>query len=310
MSAKTVKDSLSNLKVGFIGTGTMGAPMAQRLVSAGLKPLIHDMNKTSAEHLIAEGGIWADSLEQIAKQAEIIFLSLPGPPQVESVISGPKGLIHSMKAGSIIVDLSTNSVSMVRKLANACSEKGIQFLDSPVSGGSKGSTEGSLVLMVGGDKNVLSRVRPILDILSRRIIHLGEVGSGTVAKLINNQLYLCGEVLFYEGLALASKAGLELSSLLEILDMSGAGGIHSKIAYRVIERRFDDNTFALDLAEKDVALSLEAGQTLQVPMPATEAAHKLFAEAKATGLGRKNFWSAIEIVEQRSNTRLKNPKEE
>lgn len=303
-------DNLDNLKVGFIGTGTMGAPMAQRLVSAGLKPLIHDIDKKSAQHLIDEGGIWVDSLDGIAKEVEIILLSLPGPPQVEAVISGLNGLIHSMKAGSIIIDLSTNSVSMVKKLANACKEKNIHFLDSPVSGGSKGSAEGSLILMVGGDQNILSQVQPILDILSRQTIYLGEAGSGTVAKLINNQLYLCGEVIFYEGLALATKAGLDISALLEILNMSGAGGIHSKIADRVIERRFDDNTFALNLAEKDVALSLEAGQSLQVPMPTTEAAHTLFAEAKAAGLGSRNFWSAIEIVEKRSNIRLHNPKEE
>jgi 3-hydroxyisobutyrate dehydrogenase-like beta-hydroxyacid dehydrogenase len=162
--------------------------------------------------------------------------------------------------------------------------------------------EGTLVLMIGGESAALELVRPVLEKISRSIFLLGASGAGTTAKLVHNQLYLCGQVLFFEGLVLAAKAGLDLSTLIEILNQSGAGGIHSKLAGRVLERRFDDQTFALALAEKDVALALEAGRSLEVPMPTTAAAHQLFVEAAAAGLRDKNFWAAIELVEKHANT--------
>lgn len=294
----------------YIGTGTMGKPMAARLFNAGFDPLIFDLNKSSAQDLIDQGARWADTLQDVSAEAKVVLLSLPGPPQVEAVVSGPNGLLNGLAPGSIIVDLSTNSVSMVRKLAALCADKGVAFIDSPVTGGLKGSSDGTLVLMLGGEAEVLTQVRPYLEELSREIVHLGAVGTGTATKLIHNQLYLCGEVLFYEGLALAAKTGIKQEALLNILNMSGAGGIHSKVAQRVIERRFDDNTFALALAEKDVALALEAGRALDVPMPATTAAHQLFIEGKAAGLSNKNFWSVIELVEQHANTQIgKDPEE-
>lgn len=288
----------------YIGTGTMGKPMAARLFNAGFDPIIFDVNKASAQDLIEQGARWADTLKDVSEAANIVLLSLPGPPQVESVVNGPDGLLQHLAPGSIIVDMSTNSVSTVRKLAALCEERGIAFIDSPVTGGVKGSTDGTLVLMLGGESIALEKVRLYLEELSREIVHLGGVGTGTATKLIHNQLYLCGEVLFYEGLALAAKTGIDQQALLDILNMSGAGGIHSKVAQRVIDRRFDDNTFALALAEKDVALALEAGRALDVPMPATTAAHQLFVEGKAAGLSNKNFWSVIELVEQHANTRI------
>lgn len=290
--------------IAYIGTGTMGKPMATRLFNAGFDPVIYDAYKVCADSLIEMGARWADTLQDVCEQAKIVLLSLPGPVEVNAVVAGPGGLLEGLAPGSIIVDMSTNSVSMVRELAAKAADKQIAFIDSPVTGGLKGSTEGTLVLMVGGASEHLEQVRPILDELSREIVHLGDVGTGTAAKLIHNQLYLCGEVIFYEGLALAAKTGIDQQALLKILNMSGAGGIHSKVADRIIERRFDDNTFALALAEKDVALSLEAGRALDVPMPTTTAAHQLFIEGKAAGLSKKNFWSVIELVEQHANTKI------
>jgi hypothetical protein len=177
----------------------------------------------------------------------------------------------------------------------------IHFLDSPVSGGSKGALEGTLVLMVGGGEQALERVRPLLEKISREIFHLGEAGAGTVAKLINNQLYLCGEVLFFEGLVLAAKAGLRPEALCEILELTGVGGAHARLVPRVLERRYDDRTFTLGLAEKDVSLALEASRSLGAPMPTTAAAHQLFLDALSEGLREKNFWAAIEVAERRAN---------
>lgn len=294
----------SELRVGFVGTGTMGAPMVERLLDRELTLWIHDVDPASAESLRARGAHWARSLEDLATRCNVVLLSLPGPAQVRSVVSGPAGLLSKLDAGSVIVDLSTNSVETARDLADACQPRDVCFLDSPVSGGMKGAREGTLVLMIGGSAAALEQVRPVLEQISRSIFHLGPAGSGSVAKLVNNQLYLCGQVLFFEGLVLAAKAGLDLSALIEILNQTGSGGVHSRLADRIFERRFDDRTFTLALAEKDLALALEAGRSLEVPMPATAASHQLFVEAAAAGLRDKNFWAAVERVEQHANTRV------
>jgi 3-hydroxyisobutyrate dehydrogenase len=296
--------SSHNGQVGFVGTGTMGAAMVARLLDEGVEPLLHDVHAASAAPLLERGARWAPSLEDLAGACDVVLLSLPGPPQVEAVVAGPGGLLSKLAPGATIVDLSTNSVATVRELHERCRERGVAFLDSPVSGGSKGSREGSLVLMVGGEAEVVERQRALLEKLSRSLHHLGGSGAGTIAKLVHNQLYLCGQVLFYEGLVLAAKGGLDIPTLIEILDQSGAGGIHAKLADRVLERRYDDDTFALALAEKDVALGLEAGRSLEVPMPTAAAAYQLFVEARAAGLGDKNFWAAIELVEKRAATRV------
>lgn len=291
----------AELRVGFVGTGTMGAAMVARLLDRELPVAIHDIDEPGAAPLLERGAHWAETPDALARRCDVVLLSLPGPSQVEAVVAG---LLPGLGPDSLIVDLSTNAVATVRALAARCASQEVCFLDSPVSGGVGGARQGTLVLMVGGDATALERARPVLDELSRSIFHLGDSGAGTTAKLVNNQLYLCGQVLFFEGLVLAAKAGLDLSALMEILDQTGAGGVHSRLAERVFERRFDDHTFALALAEKDVALALEAGRSLAVPMPATAAAHQLFVEAAAAGLHEKNFWSAVEIVERHAKTRV------
>ena len=292
---------MSSLRVGFVGTGTMGGAMVLRLLEREVDVLVHDLDADAARPLLEAGARWSDSLADLAARCDVLLLSLPGPPQVESVV---EGLLPALTTNATIVDLSTSAVATARTLAARCADRGVGFLDAPVSGGSAGALAGTLVLMVGGAADVLERVRPVLEPLSRSIFHLGPPGAGTVAKLVNNQLYLGGQVLFFEGLALAAKAELDLGALVEILDQTGAGGVHARLADRVFERRFDDGTFALALAEKDLALMLEAGDALDVPLPATDASHRLFREAFDAGLRDENFWAAIELVEARSQVRI------
>ena len=147
-------------------------------------------------------------------------------------------------------------------------------------------------------------MRPILERLSRSILHFGANGAGSAAKLVHNQFYICSEVLFFEALVLAEKAGLEAPELVDLLSSTGAGGVHAQLADRVLERRFDDGSFSLALAEKDVALALEAARDLEVPTPASAAAHDLLAEARERGRGAENFWAAIEVLEERAGVRI------
>ena len=291
-------------RVGFVGLGTMGAAIANRLLDEGISLLLHDVRREAASKLLERGAQWATTLEELAQEVDVVLLSLPGPPEIADVVAGPNGLLENLAAGATVVDLSTNSIATARELATAASQRDMTFIDSPVSGGSVGGREGTLVLMVGGPSEGVDRVRPLLAKISRKLFYLGESGAGTIAKLINNQLYLCGEVLFFEGLVLAAKAGLAPDSLCEILELTGVGGAHARLAPRIFERRYDDRTFTLGLAEKDVSLAIEASRTLNAPMPTTEAAHELFTQALAEGLRDKNFWSSIEVAERRAKVRV------
>ena len=290
--------------LGFVGLGKMGGAMAAHLQETGCELAIHDLSPEAGAALVEAGARWHDSPAGVASEASVVLLSLPGPPEVETVLRGERGLLAALRPGAAIVDLSTNSVDGVRKLAGECRAAGIDFLDAPVSGGVQGARKGTLVVMVGGRSEALEEVRPVLERLSRSILHFGESGAGSAAKLVHNQFYLCGEVLFYEALVLATKAGIAAPDLVDLLRSTGAGGVHAQLADRVLERRFDDDTFALALAEKDVALALEAARDLSVPMPATAAAHELFVEARSRGLERENFWAAIEVLEERAGVRL------
>lgn len=291
-------------RLGFVGLGRMGGAMAAHLQETGCALAIHDRAPETGSALVEAGAHWHDSPAGVAGEASQVLLSLPGPPEVEAVLRGERGLLAALRPGAAIVDLSTNSVAGVRALAAECRAAGIDFLDAPVSGGIRGAREGTLVLMVGGRAGALEAVRPTLERLSRSILHFGESGAGSAAKLAHNQFYLCAEVLFFEALVLAEKAGIAAPDLVDLLDSTGAGGVHARLADRVLERRFDDGSFALALAEKDVALALETARALGVPTPTTEAAHGLLAEARARGRGDENFWAAVEILEERAGVRL------
>ena len=290
--------------IGFVGLGTMGSAMANRLLDRGRELVVHDRVSSLEDPLVERGARRASSLGAIAEACETVLLSLPGPQQITAVVEAEDGLLAKMPTGGTIVDLSTNSVECARRLSSSCERRGVGFLDAPVSGGSKGSRDGTLVLMVGGDEETVDRVRPVLADLSRQIFLLGGPGCGAATKLVHNQLYLCGEVLFFEALILAAKAGISATSLCEILELSGAGGVHARLVSRVLERRFDDRTFTLGLAEKDVALAIDAGRSLGTPLEATEAAHRLFADGLEEGWGDKNFWSVIELLERRADVEI------
>ena len=290
--------------LGFVGLGAMGGAMAARLQETGCELAVHDLAPETGSALVEAGARWHDSPAGVAGESSLVLLSLPGPPEVEAVLRGERGLLAALRPGAAIVDLSTNSIAGVRARAAECRAAGIDFLDAPVSGGIQGAREGTLVLMVGGRAEVLEAVRPTLERISRSILHFGESGAGSAAKLVHNQFYLCGEVLFFEALVLAEKAGIAAPELVDLLRATGAGGVHAQLADRVLERRFDDGTFTLALADKDVALALDAARSLGVPTPASTAAHSLLAEARARGLGDKNFWAAVEILEERAGVQL------
>jgi len=286
------------MRVAFIGLGNMGGPMALRIQRGGHELAVHDQRGDVAAVLEQAGARWAGSVAEVVDGAEVVCMSLPGPRQVEAVVNGVTGVLAHMKPGAVLVDHTTNGLDTVYQVARRCAEVGLGFLDAPVSGGNAGANAGTLVAMVGGSSDHLRIARPVLDTFAEPVLHLGAVGTGTVAKLVNNQLYLCGEVLFQEGMVLASKAGIDPSVLLAMLDRTGVAATHVQTGPRMLAREFEGQGFALALAEKDIAMALAAGRELDVPLSTTAAAHQRFVEALAAGMGAQRSFATLTMIER------------
>jgi 3-hydroxyisobutyrate dehydrogenase-like beta-hydroxyacid dehydrogenase len=282
--------------VGFIGTGTIGAPMARRLLGAGHALVVCDRAPAALAPLVAAGAQRAGSPREVAAGCRVVFTSLPGPPEVEAVVTGKEGLLEGARPGDIHVDLSTSAWDAVRRLHAREAEAGVHLVDAPVSGGAIGAAQGTLTVMASGERAAFERVEPLLRAFGKNVFHLGESGNGTLSKLVNNAIFLCGGLLLQESFALAAKAGLDPTRLLEVVQAS-SGAAYAGMAKLLLGRGFDNAFFQLTLAEKDVALALASARGLGVPMPVTEAAHATYARALAMGLGGKLFAATLLAIE-------------
>jgi 3-hydroxyisobutyrate dehydrogenase-like beta-hydroxyacid dehydrogenase len=292
--------------VGFIGTGTIGAPMAKRLLEAGRALVVCDRVEAATAPLVAAGAKRAASPREVAAACRVVFTSLPGPAQVAEVATGKDGLLAGARAGDVHVDLSTSAWDAVRVLAAEEAAAGVHLVDAPVSGGALGAAQGTLTVMASGERAAFERIEPLLAAFGRNIFYLGESGSGTLAKLVNNAIFLCGGLLVQETFALAAKAGLDTSRLLEVVQKS-SGAAYAGLAKLLLGRGFDNAFFQLALAEKDVALALASAEGLGVPMPVVEAAHGTYARALAMGLGGKLFVATLLAVEDAAGVAVRPP---
>jgi 3-hydroxyisobutyrate dehydrogenase len=291
-------------KIGFVGTGTMGAPMAHRILAAGHALVVHDIRREAGADLVAAGALWADSPAAVAAEADIVCTSLPGPAEVEAALTGARGILAGMRAGALHVDLSTVSFAAARRFAALAAGAGTRHLDAPVSGGVFKARSGTLTVMASGAPDAFEAARPVLDAIGERVFYLGaEAGAGTLAKLVNNAIFLCSGLLAQEGVALAAKAGLDAARLLEVLQASSAA-VYTAMLPLTLGREFDDAFFTLDLATKDVALALESAGALDVPMPVTAAAHETYVRARALGLGSKVFFATLRAIEEAAGVEL------
>jgi 3-hydroxyisobutyrate dehydrogenase len=282
--------------LGFIGTGTIGGPMAKRLLDAGHALIVCDKVEAATAPLVAGGAKRAGSPREVAAACRVVFTSLPGPREVEAVATGKDGILAGARAGDVHVDLSTSALGAVRALAAREAEAGVHLLDAPVSGGAMGAAQGTLTVMASGDRGAFERVEPLFGAFAKNVFHLGASGNGTLTKLVNNAIFLCGGLLVQESFAMAAKAGLEPGRLLEVVQKS-SGAAYAGLAKLLLGRGFDNAFFQLALAEKDVGLALESAAALGVPMPVIEAAHGTYARALELGLGPKLFAATLLAIE-------------
>jgi 2-hydroxy-3-oxopropionate reductase len=276
---------MPNTSLGFIGLGVMGGPMARNLIKAGYTITGFDTDRGRLGQFAAAGGKTAASAAEVGRAGEIVFLSLPTGDVVREVVRGTNGLAATMKSGTVLVDLSTTEAKVAQDAAAACRESGIAFLDAPVSGGEQGAIDATLSIMVGGDSVIFTRCKPILSVMGRSVVHMGDSGMGQAAKLINNLIVAAGFAAVCEGWALAVKAGLDPGTLHEAIKGGWAGSrVMEETIPRLLTRNFVPGG-TVDIMTKDVGYALNMARTLNMPVPLTALVHELFRMAKAQGKG-------------------------
>lgn len=256
------------MKVGFIGLGTMGGGMSLNIRHAEHDMTVYDINKDAAKRQLDAGCDWADSPALVAEASEIVFTSLPGPPEVEAVALGPGGLLEGMKPGSVWCDLSTNSPTLMRRLYAIFAEKGIHVMDTPVSGGPAGANSGRLAIWVGGDEDVFNEHKHVLDAMGDQVKYIGAIGAGSVAKLVHNCAGYAVQTALAEVFTMGVKAGVPPLELWDAI-RQGAGGrrrTFDSLSGAFMQNKFDPPSFQLRLAHKDVKLATELAKEVGVPM--------------------------------------------
>jgi 2-hydroxymethylglutarate dehydrogenase len=255
------------MDTGFIGIGKMGKHMAGHILDAGYNLAVNDLYKEAAAPLLEKGARWCDTPAEVAAASGVVFSSLPTPDSVEEVVYGTNGLRVGWKEGDIYVDMSTNSPSLMRKIAGDAGAMGVSVLDAPVSGGTKGAEAGTLAIMVGGDPDSLKKVRAVLETMGQRIFTVGDVGCGNVAKLVNNLISLICNSASAEGFALGMKAGINPQVLWDIITVStGNNWCLQQYPNTTFKGNFEPG-FRVDLAFKDIGLALDLGKEYGVPLP-------------------------------------------
>jgi 3-hydroxyisobutyrate dehydrogenase-like beta-hydroxyacid dehydrogenase len=286
---------------GFIGTGTIGSPMAMRLIDAGHTLTVFDIEREATRPHENKGAQRAATVAALAAECSTIFLSLPGPKQIEQVMLGTDGVLAHAAAGTVVVDLSTNAIALNRRIAGEAVARGMRYLDAPVSGGRAGALAGKLAVMVGGDRAAFDAVRERIACFGENIFYLGEAGAGTLTKLINNQIFLAASVLVQEGFVLGAKAGMDPATVLEVLKVSSAASVVGR-AGLFLSRKFDADLFALAIASKDIDVALASAADLEVDMPMTSAAAGVYHRALEQGLGSEDFYATIKVLEGAAGT--------
>lgn len=296
------------MKIGFIGVGNMGNHMARHLLEAKHQVTVHDIRRDAAANLLEMGARWANSPAEASRGADIVFTSLPMPRDVHAVAVGKDGVIEGISRGSVYADLSTNSVSVVKDLYRVFKEKGMDFLDTPVSGGVRGAETKDMSVMVGGDETVYNRIKPVLDTLGDKVMYCGPVGSGTICKLTHQLFGACLGQVITEVLTLGVKAGVPLKTLVEAISKSAAGKRPPLEAWRTgqVEKNFeaDKYTFYLELARKDIRLALEMGREFNVPLDLGNIVEQRLIEAMNRGWARKKSGIVRLLQEERAGVKL------
>ena len=290
-------------KVGFVGLGIMGTSMARNLIEDGHELVIHNRTRAKAEKLAKLGAEVATSPREVAGRSDAIITMLPGPPEVEEVLVGENGLLEGVRDGSLIVDMSTSSPLLAQELSRTANTRGVGMLDAPVSGGDIGAIEGTLSIMVGGEKEDFERARPLFEAMGKTIVHVGAAGAGQTVKGCNQIVVALVIEAVSEALVLGSKAGVKPEKVIEVL----SGGLAANKVMEVKGEKFLSHDFAaggkVEYHRKDLGIALAVGREYGVALPVTALVDQLFGTLVAQGKGGWDHSALITLIEEWSGAR-------
>lgn len=292
-------------RIGWIGTGVMGLSMCTHLLTKGYKVKIYSRTKAKAQPLLDSGATWAESSRAVADQSDAIFTMVGFPQDVREVYLGESGILTTAKPDSIVIDMTTTSPSLAQEIHSAAASKSVHAVDAPVSGGDVGARNGTLSIMVGGNKDVIEAIEPLLETMGKQIVHQGGPGAGQHAKMCN-QIVIAGTMIgVCESLLYGYKAGLDLETMLRSVS-SGAAAcwILDNMAPRILRRNFDPGFFVEHFI-KDMSIALDEAHRLGLALPGLALVHQLYQAVKAQGHGKLGTQALMLALEQLSNTEVK-----
>jgi 2-hydroxy-3-oxopropionate reductase len=287
-------------KVGFIGLGIMGMPMAKNLMEAGYELTVHNRSREPVDELAEDGAATASSPKEVAESSDVIITMLPDSPQVEEVVAGEEGVLEGIKEGALLLDMSTISPVVTEELAEAVEKKGASMLDAPVSGGDVGAIEGTLSIMVGGSEEDFERAKPLFEVMGKTVTHVGPSGAGQVVKAANQIVVALTIEAVSEALVLGSKGGVSPEKVLDVL----SGGLAGNKVMEVKREKFLSHTFdpgfRSELHHKDLGIALAAGREYGVVLPVTAIVDQMLLAMKKKGWGGEDHSALLRVIEDLS----------
>jgi len=296
------------MRVGFIGLGNMGEPLAGFVQRAGFSLVAHDLRKAAAATLLERGATWAESPRDVAAQCEVVCICVPGPAEMRLVSAGPGGILEGVNAGAVVIDLTTNAPAVVREIGEPLKARGAHLLDAPLDGGREGALAGQVTLFVGGDPVILGQVKPVLDTFSKSVVWVGELGTGSITKIVHNALAMSIDLLLAECLTLGAKAGVAVPRLVEAFREGCIVSQNMTFTKRMPATLFRGDftaRFALALAHKDFRLAGDLAAQHGVPTRLLDLCQMELQEAMNRGWGDQDRIRASTLQEERAGVQLR-----
>lgn len=291
-------------RVGWIGTGVMGAAMAGHIQDAGYELTVYNRTRAKAERLLTRGATWSRTPREMADRCDVIFTMVGFPADVRQVVLGEDGVVHAVRAGSVLVDMTTSQPALARELDDALKARGAAAVDAPVSGGDVGARQAALSIMVGGDREVVDGLMPLFKCMGKLIVHHGPAGAGQHAKMCNQILIASSMISVCECLLYGYKAGLDLRKVIESVGSGAAGSwAINNLGPRILRRDFDPGFFVEHFL-KDMGIALEEAERMGIVLPGLALANQLYLSVKALGHGRSGTQALMVALERMSNVEV------
>ncbi len=284
-------------KIGFIGLGTMGLPMATNLINKGFEVTVYNRTASKCQPLIDQGATIALTPREATNGTDVVITMVSNDDSIRSIYYGEEGILDAVRSGTTVIDCSTISPELVKQLATEVNKRGAHFLDAPVTGSSPAAIDGTLVFMVGGSADIITNQSVIFDTLGKRVLHMGPNGSGAVAKLAHNTMVGINNLALVEGFSIASKSGIPADTFLELVQLGSAGSKAADLKGRKIIDHDFTNQFSLQLMLKDLKLASSLTDSIGVPTPMLNLAKSLFQTGQSEGFGEEDLSAVVKCYE-------------